>query len=46
MIVDFKELRIPYDHPTYPPYHEGYYMEEYFYKYYLKNKKEFDKTGD
>tara|TARA_R100000697_G_scaffold82823_2_gene94702 strand:+ start:2223 stop:3836 length:1614 start_codon:yes stop_codon:yes gene_type:complete len=45
MIVDFKELRIPYDHPTYPPYHEGYYMEEYFYKYYLKNKKEFDKTG-
>jgi mannosyltransferase OCH1-like enzyme len=45
MIVDFKELRIPYEHPTYPPYHEGYYMEEYFYRYYLKNKKEFDKTG-
>tara|TARA_R110002110_G_scaffold415700_1_gene653904 strand:+ start:838 stop:2460 length:1623 start_codon:yes stop_codon:yes gene_type:complete len=44
MIVDFKQLRIPLIHPTYPPYHQGDYMEEYFYKFYLKNKDEFDKT--
>ena len=45
MIVDFKELRIPLIHPTYPPYHVGKYMEEYFYEFYLNNKKEFDRTG-
>ena len=45
MIVDFKELRIPLIHPTYPPYHTGKYMEEYFYEFYLNNKKEFDQTG-
>ena len=39
MKVDFKNLRVPADYPTYPPYHEGDYMEEYFYRYYLKNKK-------
>jgi len=45
MKVDFKNLRVPADYPTYPPYHEGDYMEEYFYKYYIENKSEFDKTG-
>ena len=43
--VDFKNLRVPADYPTYPPYHKGDYMEEYFYKYYIENKSEFDKTG-
>lgn len=45
MEINFKNLRVPADYPTYPPYHKGDYLEEYFYKFYLKNKKEFDKTG-
>jgi len=45
MKVDFKNLRVPADYPTYPPYHEGDYMEEYFYKFYIENKSDFDKTG-
>lgn len=45
MILDFKNLRVPANYPVYPPYHTGDYLEEYFYKYYLKNKKAFDETG-
>ena len=45
MKVDFKNLRVPADYPIYPPYHEGDYMEEYFYKFYIQNKSDFDKTG-
>ncbi len=30
-------------YPTYPPYHEGYYMEEYFFNYFIKNKLESDR---
>jgi hypothetical protein len=45
MEINFKNLRIPLDHPTYPPYHKGYYMEEYFYNFYLDNKEEFDSIG-
>jgi hypothetical protein len=45
MSVDFKNLRVPADYPVYPPYHKGDYLEEYFYKFYIKNKLEFDKTG-
>ena len=45
MEINFKDLRIPLDHPTYPPYHQGYYMEEYFYNFYLNNKADFDRIG-
>ena len=45
MEVNFKNLRVPADYPTYPPYHTGDYLEEYFYKFYKENKEEFDKTG-
>lgn len=44
-MIDFKNLRPTPTFPTYPPYHIGDYLEEYFYKFYLKNKKEFDATG-
>jgi hypothetical protein len=42
MSIDFKNLRISADYPPYPPYHKGKYVEEYFYDYYLQNKKQFD----
>ena len=45
MEINFKNLRIPLDHPTYPPYHQGYYMEEYFFNFYIKNKEDFDRVG-
>lgn len=45
MEINFKKLRVPADYPIYPPYHEGDYLEEAFYRFYLKNKTEFDKTG-
>lgn len=45
MEIDFKNLRVSADYPVYPPYHEGDYLEEYFYKFYLQNKHEFDATG-
>ena len=45
MEVNFKNLRVPADYPTYPPYHKGDYLEEYFYKFYKNHKDTFDKTG-
>jgi hypothetical protein len=45
MILDFKQVRIPYNLPTYPPYHVGKYIEEYFYTFYIQNKNTFDNTG-
>lgn len=45
MVVNFKNLRVPATYPTYPPYHKGDYLEEYFYKFYKENKKQFDSTG-
>jgi len=45
MIIDFKNLRPPANYPVYPPYHQGDYLEEYFYKFYKENKDKFDKTG-
>jgi hypothetical protein len=45
MEVDFKLLRPSADYPTYPPYHTGKYLEEYFYDYYLQHKSLFDETG-
>ena len=45
MVVDFKALRPAPLYPTYPPYHVGPYLEEYFYSFYKKNKLRFDKLG-
>jgi len=45
MIIDFSKLRVPPLYPTYPPYHLGDYIEEYFYGFYKRNKAEFDETG-
>lgn len=45
MTYDFKIFRITDDSPPYPPYHEGLYLEEFFYDFYKKNKSSFDKTG-
>lgn len=45
MIYDFSLLRPPARYPVYPPYHTGDYLEEFFYKFYIKNKQEFDPTG-
>ena len=42
MEVNFKNLRVPADYPTYPPYHKGDYLEEYFYKFYKAHKDTFD----
>lgn len=44
-MIDFKNLRPSASYPVYPPYHKGKYMEEYFYDFYLQNKKSFDATG-
>ena len=44
-MINFKNLRPPANYPVYPPYHQGEYLEEYFYKFYLQHKEEFDKTG-
>lgn len=45
MEIDSQLLRPPADYPAYPPYHTGLYIEEYFYNFYLQNKKEFDKIN-
>jgi hypothetical protein len=42
MILDFKALRPLPQYPAYPPYHNGLYIEEYFYNFYKENKKKFD----
>lgn len=45
MTYDFKIFRITDDSPVYPPYHTGFYLEEYFFDFYKKNKLAFDNTG-
>lgn len=42
MIYDFSLLRPVPSYPTYPPYHTGDYLEDYFFKYFLRNKEKFD----
>ena len=37
------KVRPPASYPTYPPYHEGKYLEEYFFEFYQKNIDRFDK---
>lgn len=41
MVLDFNSLRPPPTYPPYPPYHTGPYIEEYFFNYYIRNKKKF-----
>jgi len=42
MVLDFKALRPVANYPPYPPYHNGSYIEEYFYNFYLNNRSKFD----
>lgn len=44
-MLDFKNLRPPANYPTYPPYHVGPYLEEFFYSFYMQHKSKFDDTG-
>ena len=44
-MLDFKNVRIPWTGVNYPPYHQGLYIEEFFYEFYIKNKAAFDATG-
>jgi hypothetical protein len=41
----FKDYRIIVQNNPYPSYHEGKYLEEYFYNYYLINEEKFKKTN-
>lgn len=41
MVLNFKDLRPTPSYPSYPPYHTGPYIEEYFYQYYIENKEKF-----
>ena len=45
MIFDFKKLRPSPKYPTYPAYHAGDYLEDYFYNFYIRNKQKFDKKN-
>lgn len=37
LIDEFNEFRPIPEYPTYPPYHSGLYMEDYFYNWYYTN---------
>ncbi len=43
IIKDTKKYRPKSNYPIYPPYHDGYYFEEYFFNYYIKNNIETDR---
>lgn len=45
MTIDFKHLRPTLADLIYPPYHQGKYIEEYFYDFYKLHKSVFDETG-
>jgi hypothetical protein len=38
IIKETKKFRVEPNYPCYPPYHEGDYIEKYFYNYFIKNK--------
>lgn len=40
--LNFRNVRPRWHLPPYPPYHEGLYLEEFFYKKYLQSKPLFD----
>lgn len=42
-VSDF--LRPEASYPTYPPYHKGLYLEEYFFDFYQRNIERFDKLN-
>ncbi len=43
IIEETKNLRYLHNYPTYPPYHEGAYIEEYFFNFFIKNLEKFTK---
>lgn len=43
--INFKDVRPTWSLPQYPPYHRGPNLEEYFYKFYMTHRPEFDATG-
>jgi len=45
MTYDFSLLRPEPSYPVYPPYHQGKYLEDYFFDFYIKNKEQFDVKG-
>lgn len=45
MIYDFSVLRPQPLYPTYPTYHRGLYLEDYFFEYFLRNKQKFDQKN-
>ncbi len=44
-VYDFSLLRPEPTYPVYPPYHQGKYLEDYFFDFYIKNKDQFDVKG-
>lgn len=45
MVYDFSLLRPEPTYPTYPKYHIGKYLEDYFFEFFLRNKEQFDKKN-
>jgi len=43
IIKDTEDLRYLHNYATYPPYHEGAYIEEYFFNFFMENIDEFSK---
>ena len=39
----FSQFRPDPKYPTYPPYHEGYYLEDYFYNWFISQNLELDR---
>lgn len=44
-VYDFSLLRPTPSYPVYPCYHQGKYLEDYFFDFYIKNKEQFDAKG-
>ena len=44
-VYNFSLLRPEPSYPVYPPYHQGKYIEDYFFDFYIKNKDQFDAKG-
>ena len=45
MIYDFSKLRPKPSYPTYPSYHRGAYLEDYFFEYFVRNMDKFIDKG-
>jgi len=44
-LTNFNQFIINPNYPSYPPYHEGPYLERYFIDFYIKRRSAFDSTG-